>query len=178
MPRRTLLLAVPLGALVVVAGVALAAPGSAEQTSDAKLDKLHAVRPIAASPDVFGAAPAVAALHEAFSFVADVQAAEVGEFLAAVAARRASTAARRSSGDPLACIRQRESHGDYTVRSANGLYHGAYQFLQGTWDATAASAGRHDLVGADPAAASPDDQDAMAAALYARRGSQPWGGTC
>src|SRR5262249_58801799 len=39
--------------------------------------------------------------------------------------------------DPfLTCVRQRESGGRYQIDSANGLYHGAYQFLQSTWDAT------------------------------------------
>ena len=34
------------------------------------------------------------------------------------------------------------------------------------------------LVAAGAAQASPADQDAMAAALYAQQGSAPWGGSC
>ena len=37
-----------------------------------------------------------------------------------------------SAAATLACIRNRESRGDYTVVSANGLYYGAYQFLRST----------------------------------------------
>jgi hypothetical protein len=78
----------------------------------------------------------------------------------------------------LACVRQRESGGNYSISSANGLYRGAYQFHQGTWNSTAAHAGRSDLVGRDPAGVSPADQDAMAAHLYSWQGSAPWGGAC
>lgn len=78
----------------------------------------------------------------------------------------------------LACVRQRESGGNYSVSSSNGLYRGAYQFHQGTWNSTAAHAGRSDLVGRDPAAVAPADQDAMAAHLYGWQGSAPWGGAC
>ena len=64
------------------------------------------------------------------------------------------------------------------VVSSGGQYHGAYQFLQSTWDSTAAHAGRPDLIGVDPAAASPADQDALAANLYSWQGASPWGGSC
>lgn len=86
-----------------------------------------------------------------------------------------------STTDPgafLACTRQLESGGNYAIVSADGLYHGAYQFLQSTWDATAGRAGRPDLIGVDPATASVADQDALAASLYATNGAQPWGGRC
>jgi hypothetical protein len=46
--RRWLLVAAPLCAVLAAAGVAFAAPGT-EHSGDAKLDKLHAGRPIAAS---------------------------------------------------------------------------------------------------------------------------------
>ncbi len=90
--------------------------------------------------------------------------------------------AATSGGNPpnafLACVRQRESGGNYSVSSGDGLYRGAYQFHQSTWNNTASHAGRGDLVGADPASVSPADQDAMAAQLYAWQGSAPWGGGC
>lgn len=82
-------------------------------------------------------------------------------------------------GDFLACVRQRESGGNYGVYNAGGSgAAGAYQFMPGTWNGIAASIGRSDLVGVDPAQAAPADQDAMAQALYAQQGAAPWGGGC
>lgn len=78
----------------------------------------------------------------------------------------------------LACVRHRESRGDYSVVNPAGPWYGAYQFSQSTWNATAAHAGRYDLVGVVPSTASPADQDAMAWALYQWQGSRPWGGSC
>ena len=70
-------------------------------------------------------------------------------------------------------LRQCESNGDYTVRSANGLYYGAYQFSISTWDDVA---GRHAsrLVGVLPSTASRQDQDFLAQKLWDERGRQPW----
>ncbi len=82
-------------------------------------------------------------------------------------------------GDFLSCVRGREGGGDYSIHNQGGSgASGAYQFLPGTWDSIAASVGRTDLVGMDPAQASPGDQDAMAQALYAQQGAAPWGGGC
>jgi Transglycosylase-like domain len=79
--------------------------------------------------------------------------------------------------DPfLTCARQRESGGRYTVDSPGGQYHGAYQFVQSTWDSTARHVGRTDLVGVDPHTAAPATQDDMAWALYQWQGTQPWAG--
>ncbi len=86
----------------------------------------------------------------------------------------AKTAPAAPSGF-LACVRQRESNGQYAINTGNG-YYGAYQFLQSTWDNTAAHAGRSDLIGRRPSDASPADQDAMAQALLAWQGTAPWGG--
>jgi hypothetical protein len=82
-----------------------------------------------------------------------------------------------SSGGPSAsawaALRNCESGGNYSITNPSGKYRGAYQFDQSTWNSIA---GRHapGLVGVDPAAASPSDQDAMARALYSERGSDPW----
>jgi hypothetical protein len=81
--------------------------------------------------------------------------------------------------DPfLSCVRQRESGGNYTVVNPSGPYLGAYQFLQSTWNLTAAHAGRSDLVGVPANVASQYDQDEMAWALYQWQGPGPWGGGC
>jgi len=73
-----------------------------------------------------------------------------------------------------AALRMCEASGNYQISSSNGLYHGAYQFHQPTWDDLAKRHNRADLVGVKPSNASPADQDAMARALYRERGSQPW----
>ena len=78
----------------------------------------------------------------------------------------------------LDCIRHRESRGQYDVVNSSSGAAGAYQFMQGTWNSNAASAGRSDLVGVSPANASAADQDAMAQHLLATRGLAPWGGGC
>lgn len=59
-----------------------------------------------------------------------------------------------------------ESTHDYSAVSASGAYRGAYQFDFETWETVGGSG--------DPAAAPPDEQDARARELYARRGDQPW----
>jgi len=80
----------------------------------------------------------------------------------------------------LRCTRAHESDtaGGYRAVSPDGVYHGAYQFLQSTWNNIARAAGRPDLVGVDPAAASPADQDQLALFLFHQEGSAPWGGRC
>jgi Transglycosylase-like domain len=80
----------------------------------------------------------------------------------------------------LVCTRAHESDGagGYRAVNANGTYRGAYQFSRSTWDSTARHAGRFDLVGVDPAAASPPDQDFLALHLYTWQGAAPWGGRC
>jgi prefoldin subunit 5 len=77
----------------------------------------------------------------------------------------------------LVCTRARESAGNYSVVSSAG-YYGAYQFSPTTWNVTATHAGRLDLVGASPSAASEYDQDEMAWTLYSWQGNSPWGGRC
>lgn len=97
---------------------------------------------------------------------------------AAPAAPPAAPPSSTSEQAFLACVRKRESGGNYQIVSANGMYFGAYQFLQSSWDSTANYAGRPDLVGQRPNTVSPADQDAMALALYHWQGSRPWGGAC
>ena len=80
----------------------------------------------------------------------------------------------------LACTRAHESDtaGGYRAVSPDGVYRGAYQFDQVTWNSVAASVGRSDLVGINPSSASQPDEDTLATALYEMRGNQPWGGRC
>lgn len=95
-----------------------------------------------------------------------------------LAAERARSAAPSvSSGsvwDHLARIRACESNNNYSAVSSTGKYRGAYQFGRPTWDSSARGAGRPDLVGVDPAAAAPADQDALAYWLYVNGGPQHW----
>jgi hypothetical protein len=98
------------------------------------------------------------------------------EQAAAAAAQQAAAeraAARASMGGGWAALRRCESGGDYGAVSASGAYRGAYQFSRSTWNSVAARNYPH-LVGVDPAAAAPADQDAMALALYRSSGASPW----
>ena len=98
---------------------------------------------------------------------------------AAAASRTVHRASSGSSGsNVLDCIRHRESRGQYGAVNGSSGAAGAYQFMPGTWNTNAASAGRPDLVGVNPANASAADQDAMAQHLLATQGLGPWGGSC
>lgn len=90
------------------------------------------------------------------------------------AAGSGTTASGGPTPEQWHSLRMCESANNYQAVSGNGLYFGAYQFYPGTWDSTARHAGRSDLVGVRPDHAAPADQDAMAQALYQRRGSRPW----
>jgi hypothetical protein len=87
------------------------------------------------------------------------------------AAAQRAPQSRMSGG--WAALRNCESGGNYRAVSSSGAYRGAYQFSRATWNSVAARSRPH-LVGVDPAAASPADQDAMALALHASAGSSPW----
>jgi len=63
-------------------------------------------------------------------------------------------------------LRLCESTHDYQAISPSGLYRGAYQFDLPTWKTVGGTG--------DPALASPEEQDARARELYARRGPEPW----
>jgi hypothetical protein len=91
----------------------------------------------------------------------------------------ATSATPVSGADPalnayLQCVVQAESGGDYGDVSPNGQYMGAFQFSQPTWNTAAVAAGLPGLVGTPPNVASKADQDAVAVALYALDGEQPW----
>ena len=92
--------------------------------------------------------------------------------LAALGIRSSRSRALEStppSADPqteLQRIAQCESGGDPTAVSAGGRYRGKYQFSRATWRAL----GGH----GDPAKAPESVQDALAAKLFALRGTAPW----
>jgi peptidoglycan hydrolase-like protein with peptidoglycan-binding domain len=84
-----------------------------------------------------------------------------------VAAEQSSTAA--PDGDAAATLQriaQCESGGNPSAVSADGTYRGKYQFNRETWRAMGASG--------DPADAPEAEQDRVAAALLAQRGTAPW----
>ena len=74
----------------------------------------------------------------------------------------------------LQCVVQAESGGDYQAVSPNGLYMGAFQFSQATWNYAAQAAGLGSLVGIPPNQATKAEQDTVAVALYALDGERPW----
>jgi hypothetical protein len=78
----------------------------------------------------------------------------------------------------LQCVVQRESGGDYRAVSPDGLYMGAFQFSQPTWNEAAQLAGLPGLIGVRPDDASKADQDTLAIALYDADGEQPWYDGC
>jgi hypothetical protein len=74
----------------------------------------------------------------------------------------------------LQCVAQAESGGNYQAVSPNGLYMGAFQFSQATWNYAAQAAGLSSLVGVPPNQATKAEQDTVAVALYALDGERPW----
>jgi hypothetical protein len=86
--------------------------------------------------------------------------------LAALGLGAARSATAGDAAAVLAAIAQCESGGDPTAVSADGQYRGKYQFSIATWRALGGTG--------DPAAAPEAEQDRLAAALYAARGTSPW----
>ena len=74
----------------------------------------------------------------------------------------------------LSCVVQAESGGNYGIVSPNGLYMGAFQFSQPTWNSAAQAAGLGLLVGVPPNQVTRAEQDTVAVALFALDGQQPW----
>ncbi len=186
MNRR--IVAIGSGLLVAATGVALvgAATAAADGHAEARRAPRHQVA-------VQGIDPAVQAETDRAVVEAFTNAVNLAHFYEAVtanilrekaAAAAAAARPRRSSssgsggGNVLECIKHRESRGQYGVVNSSSGAAGAYQFMPGTWNSTARSAGRTDLVGVNPANASPADQDAMAQQLLSTQGLGPWGGSC
>ncbi len=181
-------IAIGSGLLVAATGAALVASATAGAESARRAP--HAETRAHSSVDLPPVDPAMRARIHAVQVRAWTKAvddANAARWYAAVAAdiarQRAATSSHRSSSGGsgtgvLACIKQRESRGQYGVVNGSSGAAGAYQFMPGTWNTTARSAGRPDLVGVNPASASAADQDAMAQHLLATQGLGPWGGGC
>jgi len=140
------------------------------------------------------AAAAVAAAQKAALAAAQKAALAAAQKAALAAAQKAALAAAQNAAatgstsgvapsnvvaDPtlnpyLQCVVQTESRGDYGAVSADGMYMGAFQFSQATWNLAAGVAGLSVLVGVPPNRASKAEQDAVAVALYALDGNRPW----
>ena len=131
-----------------------------------------------AATQAANAAAAVAAAQKAALAAAEKAAAAAQK--AGTGSASGVTAGRPTSvADPalnpyLQCVVDAESHGDYGAVSPNGMYMGAFQFSQSTWNLAAGAAGLSALVGVPPNLASKAEQDAVAVALYALDGHQPW----
>jgi peptidoglycan hydrolase-like protein with peptidoglycan-binding domain len=78
----------------------------------------------------------------------------------------ATAGSGRAPNATLAKIAQCESSGNPAAVSPSGQYRGKYQFSRQTWAEYGGSG--------DPAAAPEAEQDRIAAALLAARGTQPW----
>lgn len=130
--------------------------------------QLAAVVAQQAAAQAAAAAAAVAAAQRAAAQKAAAQAPVLG-----------TTAVSGPITDPvlnpyLMCVVQAESGGNYAAVSPNGLYMGAFQFSQATWNMAAQAAGLPSLVGVPPNLASKAAQDSVAVALYALDGQKPW----
>jgi hypothetical protein len=87
--------------------------------------------------------------------------------LRAKARRRAAARTASAAASPqLEAIAACESGGNPAAIGGGGAYRGKYQFDYGTWASVGGSG--------DPAAAPEAEQDARAAALLARSGTNPW----
>ena len=191
-------LAIASGLLVTATSTALVGSATAAAISGSDRDRrsvggqrhgssLHRAASTAAHAAIDPALKAHNDTVQIARFVAAVNTLNAQRMLDAAAAveraRAATRTATRStssgySGNILECIKHRESRGQYGVVNSSSGAAGAYQFMPRTWDNTARSAGRTDLVGVNPADASPADQDAMAHHLMSTQGLGPWGGGC
>jgi hypothetical protein len=106
---------------------------------------------------------------EAAKLTAALPAAEHRVYISAIYAQGDESLARSGRADPTTqqweALRFCESTMNYGISSGNGFY-GAYQFTVDTWYTVGGTS--------SPDVASPEEQDARARLLFARRGSQPW----
>ena len=107
--------------------------------------------------------------EEAAKLGAALPAAEHVVYVSAIHAQADRSLERSGRADPTPqqweALRLCESTLNYRTATGNGFY-GAYQFTVDTWYTVGGTS--------SPDVASPEEQDARARLLYARRGSQPW----
>lgn len=75
----------------------------------------------------------------------------------------------------LACVRNRESQGQYDINTGNG-YYGAYQYLGSTWNSAAVATGHPELADGRPDLHWPSEQDAVTLDYARMTGGSPWAG--
>jgi hypothetical protein len=120
------------------------------------------------------AAVSAQAAIEAARAAAAVSAARKAAIAAATSALPGSSLQDPALNPFLQCVVQAESGGNYQAVSPNGMYMGAFQFSQPTWNMAAQAAGLTYLVGVPPNTASKAEQDTVAVTLYSLDGRQPW----
>lgn len=89
---------------------------------------------------------------------------------------RAPTGGGSAPNSFLACVRNRESRGNYGAVNSSSGAGGAYQMMSGTSRTVAGWMGRPDLAGRPANTWTPADQDRGAAVLYQHAGAAPWAG--
>jgi hypothetical protein len=148
--------------------------------STATVDHLQTVQSqVTGQLEAAVAQQAVVLDQSAVAAVTSAQKVTVSKGGAAPAANPAGAVGSDNPTDPalnpfLQCVVQAESGGNYQAVSPNGLYMGAFQFSQSTWNYAAQAAGLGNLVGVPPNHATKPEQDTVAVALYALDGERPW----
>lgn len=133
-----------------------------ERADSLVLDTIEIAEDLRAEIDIYAAALDVLADSEA-----EIQAVmPVADAWDRAAIAIASGQYGIAPADKWETLRSCESTDNYQAISPSGLYRGAYQFDLTTWETVGGTG--------DPALAPPEEQDARARELYARRGSQPW----
>jgi soluble lytic murein transglycosylase-like protein len=165
---RVIAAASALGLVLGVAGQAIGAPAHpfAKQRSGGRQPGAHHARPARLSVLDKTADRFDRSLDVASRRVRRAEASPAADSTRAPAGGYPTPESVGVSSATLDAIASCESGGDPTAVSADGAYHGKYQFDYGTWAAVGGAG--------DPAAAPEAEQDYRAALLYVRGGSSPW----